>query len=285
VLIPPLVLLNFFVAVVMVSVGLRTSSEDLLNILRDRALLTRMLVANCVLVPAIGFFLVQVFPLTVDARIGIMLLATIPGTPIAMQFTRLAKTKFAFAAALTFVLSLMSIVLTPLAIETMPDSLQRSQRPLVFLIASIALYIALPLCTGVWMVRHAPRLAPKLVLPFGLIASLAFFFLMWETRLVRRQAFHTMRGNGTVLAMFLLLVISMLIGWLIAGPNLETRRVVATSTGMRSVVVVLYIARYCFPNTYVYMIPIVYLSLMVPANLLFHLAFTGWYNLRPKEKT
>jgi hypothetical protein len=29
------------------------------------------------------------------------------------------------------------------------------------------------------------------------------------------------------------------------------------------------------------MIPIVYLSLMVPTNLLFHLAFTGWHKLRP----
>jgi hypothetical protein len=29
------------------------------------------------------------------------------------------------------------------------------------------------------------------------------------------------------------------------------------------------------------MIPIVHLSLMVPTNLLFHLAFTGWHKLRP----
>ena len=29
------------------------------------------------------------------------------------------------------------------------------------------------------------------------------------------------------------------------------------------------------------MIPIAYLSLMVPTNLLFHLAFVGWHKLRP----
>jgi hypothetical protein len=50
------------------------------------------------------------------------------------------------------------------------------------------------------------------------------------------------------------------------------------------VIVVLYVARYCFPGTNVYMIPIVYLSLMVPTNLLFHLAFTGWRKLRPAAK-
>jgi hypothetical protein len=81
--------------------------------------------------------------------------------------------------------------------------------------------------------------------------------------------------------MLLLLLLSMLIGWLIGGPDRESRWVLAASTGMRSVIVVLYKARYCFPGTNVDIIPIVYLSLMVPTKLLFHLAFTGWYKLRP----
>jgi hypothetical protein len=107
------------------------------------------------------------------------------------------------------------------------------------------------------------------------------FSYVGDARLVRREAFNAIRGGGTILAMLLLLLLSMLIGWLIGGPDRESRRVLATSTGMRSVIVVLYVARYCFPGTNVYMIPIVYLSLMVPTNLLFHLAFTGWHKLRP----
>jgi len=73
----------------------------------------------------------------------------------------------------------------------------------------------------------------------------------------------------------------MFVGWFIGGPDPESRRVMATSTSMRSVIVVLYVARFCFPRTSIYMIPIVYLSLMVPTNLLFHLAFNGWHKLRP----
>jgi len=280
-LIHPLPLLNFFVAVVMFSIGLRTSGGQFLNIVRDRALFARTLLANCVLVPAIGLLLVHIFPLNSDATIGILLLAAIPGTPIALQFTRRAQTRLAFAAAMTFALSLVSVVMTPLAIEVMPQAVRRNERPMLILIATIALYIALPLCAGVWAVRRAPNIACRLVLPLSLIATVAFVFLMWETRLVRRQAFSAIRGRGTVLAMFLLLIVSMLIGWFIAGSDSETRRIVATSTGMRSVIVVLYIARYCFPGTNVYMIPIVYLSLMVPTNLLFHLAVTRWQKLRP----
>jgi predicted Na+-dependent transporter len=284
VLIRPVLLLNFFVAVVMFSIGLRVSGGELLNILRDRALFVRTLLANCFLIPVIGFLLVHIFPLTTEARIGILLLAAIPGTPIALQFTRQAKTRLAFAAALTFVLSIVSIAMTPLAIEVIPETVQRNQRPVVLLVANIALYIALPLCAGVWAARRVPKVAPRLELPLGLLASVVFVFLMWETRLVRAQAFNTIRGGGAVLAMLLLLLLSMLIGWLMGGPDPESRRVLVTSTSMRSVVVVLYVARYCFPGTNVYVVPIVYLSLMIPTNLAFHLAFAGWHKLRRRER-
>ena len=280
-LVRPLPLLNFFVFLVMLSIGLRVSGGELLEVLRNRALFTRTLLANCVLIPGIGFLLVRLFPLSPDATVGILLLAAIPGTPIALQFTRMAKTRLAFAAVMTFVLSMVSIALAPLAVEVMPQTAQRSERPILNLIVSILLYIAAPLCAGLWMARRVPRSAVQLVLPLEILASGVFIFLMWETRLARREALFAIAGRGTILAMFSLLIISMLIGWIIGGPDNESRRVLATATGMRSVIVVLYIARYCFPGTNIYMIPIVYLSLMVPANLLFHLAFVGWHKLRP----
>ncbi len=130
-LIPPLLLLNVFVVVVMFSIGLRVSSGELFDIVRKRALFVRTLLANCILIPAIGFLLVRIFPLTPDASVGIVLLAAIPGTPIALQFTRQAKTRLPFAAAMTFVLSLVSIAMTPLAVEVMPQAVQRNQRPIL----------------------------------------------------------------------------------------------------------------------------------------------------------
>ena len=267
----------------MFSIGLRTSGREFLNVVRDRALLGRTLLANCIVIPALGVLLVHSFPLKPDATIGILLLAAIPGTPIALQFTRMAKTRLAFAAAMTFVLSLVSIAMTPLAIEAMPQITQRNERPVLILIATVALYIALPLWAGLWMARGLPRVASRLVVPLSLIATAAFLFLMWKTRLMRRQSFDAIRGGGAVLAMFLLLLLSMLIGWLIGGPDRETRRILATSTGMRSVIVVLYMAKYCFPSSNVFMVPIVYLSLMVPTNLLFHLVFTAFQKLGPAK--
>ena len=76
-LIKPLPLLNFFVVVVMLSIGLRVSGGELLDVLRNRALVIKTLVANCILIPAIGFLLVKIFPLTADASVGIWKLSVL----------------------------------------------------------------------------------------------------------------------------------------------------------------------------------------------------------------
>jgi len=281
--IPPLILFNVFVVLVMFSIGLRVRGSDLLDVMRDRNILIRTLVANCVLIPAIGLLLVSIFPLPHDAMIGLLLLAAIPGTPIAMQFTSKVQTRLAFAAGMTAVLALVSIVMTPLAVEIFPQAARDNQRPLLSLVSVIFAYIALPLCAGLWVGRRAPRIAPKLVLPLVIVATVAFSYAMWETRVTRREALLAIAGHGTILSLALLFLSSMLIGWMI-GKDADTRRVLATSTSMRNIVIVLYIARYCFSGTGVYMMPLVYLSIMVPANTIFYLSFEVWRRVhRPKH--
>jgi BASS family bile acid:Na+ symporter len=276
-------LFNVFVVLVMFSIGLRVRGSDLLDVMRDRNILIRTLVANCVLIPAIGLLLVSIFPLPHDAMIGLLLLAAIPGTPIAMQFTSKVQTRLAFAAGMTAVLALVSIVMTPLAVEIFPQAARDNQRPLLSLVSVIFAYIALPLCAGLWVGRRAPGIAPKLVLPLVIVASVAFSYAMWETRVTRREALLAIAGHGTILSLVLLFLSSMLIGWMI-GKDADTRRVLATSTSMRNIVIVLYIARYCFSGTGVYMMPLVYLSIMVPANTIFYLSFEVWRRFhRPKH--
>jgi bile acid:Na+ symporter, BASS family len=270
--IPPILLFNVFVVLVMFSIGLRVSGSDLLDVMRSRAILTRTLVANCVVIPAIGVLLVSIFPLPRDAMIGLLLLAAIPGTPIAMQFTSRVQTRLAFAAGMTAVLALVSVVMTPIAVEIFPQAARENERPILSLVSVIFAYIALPLGAGLLVYRRAPRIAPRLVLPLVIVASVTFSYAMWETRAMRRQALFEIAGHGTILALVLLFVSSMLIGWMI-GDDADTRRVLATSTSMRNIVIVLYIARFCFPKTNVHLVPIVYLSIMVPANMLFHLSF------------
>ena len=94
------------------------------------------------------------------------------GTPIALQFTRQSKTRLAFAAAMTFVLSVVSVAMIPLALEVMPEAAKRTQRPVMMLVANIALYIALPLVCADPSPQsmpnaHGPSLLPSVKLAFS----------------------------------------------------------------------------------------------------------------------
>jgi len=253
VLIPPRFLLDAFVVLVMVSIGLRVQRAELFTLLRNRGLLARSLIANCVAVPIIGF----------------LLLAALPGTPAALQFTRTARDRLAFVATLAFILSMAAVVIAPVAVQVVPHA-QSQYRPGAALLLGLLLQLVAPLAVGAVIARIWPPVVAPLSRWLDIVATLTFLLLMWETRAIRREAFRTL-GSGLVVALFALLFASMAVGWFLGGPDRETRRVMATSTSMRNIVVTFFIARYWFPGTPVYLVPIAYLGIMVPANMLFTL--------------
>lgn len=268
-LIPPLLLLDLFVVAVMFSIGLRVSRGDLVSLLHNRRLVLRSLLANCVIVPALGFLLATLLPMNPDLKVGFLLLSAIPGTPVALQFTRMAKSSLAFAAGMMFLLTLVSLAITPLALQVVPQAaVSHHPRPLLRLLETLLLYLALPLWAGLTLSSRKPSFASRLVLPLNVLATVSFLALMWETRGLRREAMKSMTG-GPLAGLVALLLLAMVTGWLLGGPDRESRRVLATSTSMRNIVICFYIARYWFPDSLVYMAPLVYLSLMVPINAVF----------------
>ena len=131
-LLRPLLLLDFFVVLVMLSIGLRVTGREMLDVLARQPRFVRQdAVGKLLLIPGIGLLLVNILPLTSDARVGVLLLAAIPGTPISLQFTRLAKTRLAFGAVMTFILSV-------LVLELMPRIVQRSEDEFTLLRAKLA---------------------------------------------------------------------------------------------------------------------------------------------------
>jgi len=219
-----------------------------------------------------------------DVKIGFLLLAAIPGTPAALQFTRKAKSSLAFAAGMVFLLTLVSLVITPLALELMPRAAaSHHPRPLLSLLETLVLYLALPLWAGLALSSRKPSFAARLVLPLNVLATVSFLFLMWETRGVRKEAMRSIEG-GPLAAVVTLIVFAMLAGWFLGGPDRESRRILATSTSMRNVVICFYIARYWFPGTDVYMTPLVYLALMVPINAVFTL-YGKWAERRLRTES
>jgi BASS family bile acid:Na+ symporter len=265
---PARVLTYLFLVTMMLSIGLEVTGRQVVRALADVTLMGRALAANLICVPLLGLVLVWLFPIPADAAVGVLILAAAPGAPFAVQFTSKAKDAVAFAAALLLVLTLIALFLTPL----LASVLLRADVPLALPVGraakAVLLYLLSPLLLGFALQRWAPGVAAALLRPATWCAALSFPAVIILTMAMKSTATRTLDAPALI-ALLLLVLGGMLIGWLLA-----------TSTGMRNVAVALLIALTSFPDSDVDVAVLAFSALMVPPNLI----FTIYQNRRARRR-
>ena len=129
-------------------------------------------------------------------------------------------------------------------------------------------FLVLPLFGGFALQYWSGTLARALRQTATVCAAVCFPAVTVLTIEMKSAATRTI-GVSALAALFLLVVGAMFLGWFMGGPDTGTRRVLATSTGMRNVMVALLIAVTSFPNSAVDLAVLAFSALMVPPNLLF----------------
>lgn len=268
-----------FLVSVMASIGLQVTGRQVVDALRNVGLMGRALVANLVLVPILGLVLVWLFSLPSDIAAGLLILAAAPGAPLALQFTGKVKDAMAFAAALVFVLTGVALAITPPLAGVLLGAQTRLALPAGRVAGQAAIYLLLPLLAGFALQRWAAGLAGVLRRPVALCATLSFPAVIVLTMGVKSAATRAIGGRALA-AMLLLVLGGMVIGWFLGGPETATRRVLATSTGMRNAMVALLIALTSFPDSDVDLAVLAFSAVMVPPNLI----FTVYHNVRARRR-
>ncbi|MDQ1274065.1 MAG: bile acid:Na+ symporter, family, partial [Planctomycetota bacterium] len=231
----------------------------------------------------LGLIVTAIVPMPRDTKVGILLMVAAPGGLAAIQFTSKGKEGITFAASLLFILSVVAILATPLMAELMiPIHTPVSLRYLR-VIHVLLMYLFLPLLVGFAVQRLSGRVAHVLSRPVSLCGTLSFTAMIILTMAMRRQAVQAIGGSGMA-AMLILILTSMVIGWVLGGPDRNNRRVLATGTSMRNAAICLLIAQKSFPDTGVDVVVIAFSALMVPPNMLFTL-YEIIKNKRSAKKT
>jgi BASS family bile acid:Na+ symporter len=264
-----------FLVSAMLGIGLEVTGRQILQALRDPGLVGRALVANVVLVPLLGLVLVRLVPMSPDVAAGLLILAAAPGAPFAVHFTARVKGGTAIAAALLFLFTLVSLLVTAPLAGLLVGSETPLQLPARRLVASAVLLLLVPLLAGFALQRWVGGLARAARRPVHLCAAVAFPVVMLLTMGMKSSATRTL-GVPALVAILLLVAGGMLVGWLLGGPEPSTRLVLATSTSMRNAVVALLIALASFPDSDVDLAVLAFSALMVPPNLL----LTAFHNRR-----
>jgi len=257
-----------FLITTMAAIGLKVTTAELVSAFRDRSLMIRSLVVNLIIVPLLGLVLVKIVPMSQDAKVGILLLAAAPGGLNAIQFTSKTKDALCYAASLLFILTLLSVLLSPVIAGFMLPVDTLLTLPYGKVIRFIILYLLLPLLAGLGVYRVSKRVAEMLSKPVALIGTVFFVVVVIRLLAQRKQAMAAM-SRAEIAAMIGFIILMMIIGWLSGGPSSETRRVLATATSMRNAALCFIIATNGFPDTNVIVTVVAFSGLMIFPNMLF----------------
>jgi BASS family bile acid:Na+ symporter len=231
----------------------------------------RALLANFVIIPILGVVIARFFDLPPDVRTGFFLLAMAPGGLLALQFARVSKGNRVFAVALLFVFCLLAVLITPALVLLFFHKEGAGTLTFAWLILLLLLLVVMPAIVGRVLQRLIPQHAPKLGLWLGRLSIVIFIIAAVMAGSYKSPAIKSMGTNGIV-AIVLLVISAWIVGWLLGGPEVRNRKVLAISSSMRNVGVCLPIASDYFAGTDVSVPMLAFSGIMIPMNMLFALA-------------
>ena len=261
-------LIIVFLLSTMISIGLEVTLKEIMLAASNKRLFIRALFANFILVPLLGLGIARILPMPTNIETGFLLLAAAPGALFAINFTRKTQDSVPFAAALLFSLTVLSLVVTPFLAQLLLNVDQPVTLHYDRAVQVLFLYVLVPLLAGLGLNRWANPMALRLRKPLSACAGVSFVLVTVLTMGLKSAATKQIGMNG-LLAMLLLIAASMVIGWMLGGPDRGTRRVLTVNTSMRNVALALAIASRSFPGADVDVGVLAFSALMLPPNVLF----------------
>lgn len=216
--------------------GLQINRANFIEVLKNYGLLGRVLLANVVIVPLLGAGLVALFHLPEYVAIGIMLMAICPGVPFALQAAGREKGgSVGLAIVMIVVLQAVSVITVPLTLNwILPDD-AKAHLEMGSFVVKLILFQIVPLLLGYLVAERATPLADKLKRPVLLIfaaSALALVALLGDQML---KSLEVVYGSGGLFASLILVILSLVVGWLLGGPQIRYRRTLAIATTLRNI--------------------------------------------------
>jgi BASS family bile acid:Na+ symporter len=262
--------------------GLQAKRDDLTYILRRPRLLLRSLLAMFVLMPVVVVILVKALELRMPVEVVLVVLAISPIPPLLPNKEMKAGGLPSYGLGLMLLFGLVAIALTPLLVEVMARVFDRPVTMSPGAIARIVVVMILaPLVAGMIVRALLPRVAISLrsavrwaangLLVLGVLAVLAG---SWS-------AIWAATGGGTLIAMLAFVVVGLVVGHVLGGPDPEHAAVLALSTACRHPAIAFAVASANYPNEHFGGIILVYLI----ASAIAALPYVKWQRQRALRAT
>jgi BASS family bile acid:Na+ symporter len=251
-----------FILSSMLGMGLGLTVSQIITPLRNPRLVVLSLLANFVLMPLAALGLAALLRLDSPLGVGLLLLGTAAGAPFLPKLAQLAKGSLAFGVGLMALLMVVTVVYLPLVLPLLLPGV--SVNP-VKIASSLFLLMLLPLALGLaakaWFAVVASRTKPVL----DKVSNLSLILLVLLITAANIKNVLAVFGTGGILAGLLLIAVGFGAGWLLGGPGMDTRPVLALGTAQRNIAAALVVGGQSFsdPKVVVMVIVVAIVGLLV----------------------
>ena len=232
-----------FVVGHLLALGMRLTVREIIAPLRRPRLLVLALVTNFVLGPVFAYLsgrlISLLIPLEHGYMIGLMIIGSAAGSPMLPKWVKLAKGDLVFGVAIMVLLMGTSIIYLPLVLPRLISGVNveawRVAQPLIMM-------ILVPFIVGLLLKVRYPGVAAKLEPFLERFSSVCLVVAIVAVVTLYRESLVSAVGEGAIGACMQFLALSMAAGYLLGGPDVGTRRVLALGSGQRNLDAVLLIA-------------------------------------------
>ncbi len=232
-LILPGITVSIFLAVL--GVGMRVAPGDLLYLLRSPWRLLRSLLAMNVLAPAVAIVVCKTFLLHPAVIVALVTLAIAPVAPLFSQamLPLVQPERAAYARGVYFASAVLSVVLTPLAVEVINALFGGDEHVDPLTVAKVvAGSVLLPLGVGLAMVRRWPA-ARRWIPAIQKVSSLVLLACAVPIVVGAWPLMASVYREGTLTAVVVITLVGLAAGHVLGGPDENDRTVLAFATVTR----------------------------------------------------
>jgi len=238
------------VILLMLGAGLRISFRQVVDVVKRFQLIARGLIANFIIIPLIFYLSIRWLPISIDVKIGLMLMAAAPLAPMVPMFVDMAKGDLVYSIGLLTIVSLFSVPLTPLILSlTLPSSGGELVLDPLQIVKTILFVQLIPVTVGMVVSQLSPTLTDKLLKIIPRIGQIGL--IIGVGLLLASQAKQILAISYLSHLVFLgLVIVSLFIGYLmLLGDTASRQRSLAVSTAIRNIPLAFLIANASYQGT------------------------------------